>query len=163
MSFKLGKQAEEFVLKIFNDANLNAKKSDVELLEYDIEFLIGKKKHTAEIKFDYMSVKTGNLAIEYWNSKKNTASGISATKANIWIHCILDSGNITAWVANTKELTDYIRDNTAKKNIIGAGDNNACIYLYDVDKMLAAVFTRVDHIIDRNEFAKIIKKKVKTV
>jgi len=163
MSFKLGRQAEEFVIKIFNDANLNAKKSDVELLEYDIEFLIGNKKYTAEIKFDYMSVKTGNLAIEYWNSKKCTDSGISATKANIWIHCILDSGNITAWIANTQDLIKYIQDNPAKKNIIGAGDNNACIYLYDVDKMLDAVFTRVDHLIDRNEFVKIIKKKVKTI
>jgi hypothetical protein len=163
MSFKLGKQAEEFVIKIFNDAKLNANKSEVELLEYDIEFLIGKTKYTAEIKFDYMSVKTGNLAIEYWNSKKNTASGITSTKATIWVHCILDSGNITAWVANTIELTNYIRDNKPKKTIIGAGDNNACIHLYDVDKMLKDVFMRIDHIIDRSEFAKIIKKKVKLI
>lgn len=158
MSFASGKMAEQRVITLFNKAGLDCKKSDRELLEYDIEFKIGTKKRTAEIKFDMMAAKTGNLAIEFWNSKKDKASGVSATKADYWIICLLDDVHITIWITPTKKLKEYLINNEPKRTVSRAGDNNSELYLYDADDMLEAIFTRLDTIIELEKIENAIKK-----
>lgn len=161
MSFKLGKQGEEFALGLLKYAGFEAEKTKKELLEYDLEFKVGRKTHTVEVKFDYMSVKTGNIAIEFFNTKKGTPSGIDATKADIWMHLILDNGNIVAWIAKTSELKEYIAKNAPKRTITNAGDDNASLYIYNADKLLDGCFVRIDNITDKELLAKQIKRKLK--
>lgn len=146
MSFVNGKLAEQRVISMFNKLGIPCKKSDKELLEYDIELEVSGKKRTAEVKFDMMAEKTGNLAIEYWNSKKDTASGITATKAHLWIICILDDVHITMWATSVKTMKKFLEENTPKRIISKAGDKNAELYLYDTDFMLKSIFHRLDDI-----------------
>lgn len=158
MSFVSGKLAEQRVISMFNKLGVPCKKSDKELLEYDIEFEISGKKRTAEVKFDMMAEKTGNLAIEYWNSKKDTASGISATKANLWIICILDDINITMWATSVKSMKKFLEENTPKRIISKAGDKNAELYLYDADFMLKTIFHRLDDITENGKLEATINR-----
>lgn len=148
MSFVNGRLAEQRVISMFNKLGVPCKKSEKELLEYDIEFEVRGKKRTAEIKFDMMAEKTGNLAIEYWNSKKDSASGITATKAHIWIICILDDVNITIWATSVKVMKKFLDTTEPKRRISKGGDKNAELMLYDADLMLKAIFHRLDTITD---------------
>lgn len=148
MSFVNGRLAEQRVISMFNKLGVPCKKSETELLEYDIELDVRGKKRTAEVKFDMMAEKTGNLAIEYWNSRKDTASGISATKANLWIICVLDDVNITIWATSVKVMKSFLDTNEPKRRISKGGDKNAELMLYDADLMLKTIFHRLDTIID---------------
>lgn len=158
MSFVSGKLAEERVISMFNKLGIPCKKSDKELLEYDIELEVAGKKRTAEVKFDMMAEKTGNLAIEYWNSKKDTASGISATKAHLWIICILDDVHITIWATSVKTMKKFLDTNEPKRKISKAGDKNAELFLYDADFMLKAIFHRLDTIMDNVQLESTINR-----
>lgn len=158
MSFVNGKLAEQRVISMFNKLGIPCKKSEKELLEYDIELEVAGKKRTAEVKFDMMAEKTGNLAIEYWNSKKDTASGISATKAHLWIICVLDDINITIWATSVKTMKKFLTDNQPKRIISKGGDKNAELYLYDADFMLKAIFHRLDTIMDNVQLESTINR-----
>jgi hypothetical protein len=52
------------------------------------DFCSQSKKNSVEVKVDSTAVRTGNLAIEYWNTSLNEPSGILSTKANLWLHCV---------------------------------------------------------------------------
>ena len=41
---------------------------------------------TTEVKYDIRSLQTGNIAIEIYNPKTETDSGLNITEANIWCH-----------------------------------------------------------------------------
>lgn len=164
---KIGKTGEQIVLDILNSAALNAvKNTDLsKKYDHDIEFKLGKKTKTIEVKFDYMAVKTGNLCIEHHNSKKDAPSGITATKADIWCQIILDGDNPTVWMTKVDTLKDYIAKNEPKKKIVSGGDGNANLYLYglpfiqgtgDISDTIMSIFTRVDNV-ESTELTKIIK------
>jgi hypothetical protein len=160
--FSLGKQGEKLVEKIFqkNNVEFNLNTDKEKLKDYDALSKIGKKKFTIEIKFDWLSQKTGNLAIEYFNSAKGEKSGIDGTKADIWIHIILDQDNPTAWATSVKKLKDFIKNNKPWKVVERAGDGNASLYLYNDMKILEAIFSRID-MINEDEFKKLIKELIK--
>jgi hypothetical protein len=146
--FSLGKKGEKAVLNLLKkcgvqlEENTDTKKRK----DYDLVGKIGTKKVTVEVKLDWMCADTGNLAIEYHNSRKDEPSGIDATKAKIWAHVILDSGNPTIWVTSTKTLKSYITNNKPKRIVQRAGDGNASLYLYQDDIILPAIFKRIDNI-----------------
>lgn len=153
--------AEQRVISLFIREGIPCAKTDKELLEYDLEFIFEDKKKTAEVKFDMMAAKTGNLAIEYWNSKKDSASGVTATKANIWIVCLLDDVNITIWATTVKMLKRFLSENQPKKIISKGGDNNAELYIYD-SSIILPIFDRLDNLHPgtlQSAIKKVLKKK----
>lgn len=160
--FSLGKQGENLVLKIFKKHNveLELNKDSKKLLDYDLVGKLGKKKITVECKYDWLSQKTNNLAIEFYNSNKETASGIDGTKALLWSHVILDKGNPTVWLTSVKKLKQFIKDNKPWKIIEKAGDGNSSLYLYQDIVILDAVFTRID-MLEEKEFTKTVKELLK--
>ena len=160
MSFFQGKIAENHVIELFTQCGIPAEKTSKELKQYDITIKLGRKACTCEIKYDIMSEKTGNLAIEYWNSRQNKASGISATTSELWIQCIRDGGNIVVFATRTKKLKEWMERNPPKRTILNAGDKNANLYLYDLDLILNSVFTRMDNV-TKEEFPKLLKKVLK--
>jgi hypothetical protein len=154
---RIGKNGEQIVLDLLNSAALTAVKNTdlAKKYDHDIEFQLGKKTKTVEVKFDHMAVKTGNLCIEHHNSKKDAPSGISATKADIWCQIILDGDNPTVWMIRVDKLKDYISKNEPKKKIVSGGDGNANLYLYGIDDIIG-IFTRVDNV-ESTELTKLIK------
>lgn len=161
-SLALGNTAENFCINTFRSFSIEAEKnSDTKTREFwDLDCVIGKKKFKVEVKYDVMAQKTGNLAIEFYNSKSLKPSGIDATKAHIWAHVIQDDTNKTMWIASVKQMKLFIKDNTPFKTLNDVGDNNACIHLYKDSDMLSVVLHRFETL-DETDAAKLVRRLLK--
>ena len=139
-SLRVGNEAELEVIAYLNSigcvANKNVDKA--KLIEYDIEVFQNPSDNfssaippsvTMEIKNDEMSKKTGNIALEYYNSKSCKPSGITATKADIWVHKI----NGELWIIRVSELINFTKTEKPVKMISGGGDNNADLLIYRIE------------------------------
>lgn len=157
--FSLGKQGETLVLKVFkkNNIELEVNKDKEKLAHYDLIGKLGKKKITVECKYDWLSQKTNNLAIEFYNSNKDEPSGVDGTKAVLWSHVILDKGNPTVWLTSVKKLKSFIKSNKPFRVVEKAGDGNASLYLYNDVFILDAIFSRID-MLEEKEFNKVLKE-----
>ncbi|MFH0990272.1 MAG: hypothetical protein V1799_09705 [bacterium] len=69
--------------------------------KWDIRFSDGS---TWEIKFDSMARSTLNAAIEYWDTRRNKATGILETEASKWLHLVPDGNGIQCYEMNTVDL-----------------------------------------------------------
>jgi hypothetical protein len=145
---KDGDKGEKLVKKIFEDIGFKCiPVSIAERLFYDLNIQI---KNTAkfgpnyitykiEVKYDYYFTKSGNIAIEVYNTKQKKKSGLAITKADFWIH-ILDKENI--YITNVCILKDFCRRNKPLKIIDGAGDNNSRLYIYRFED-IKDIFTNI--------------------
>lgn len=133
----LGKFAENKVVELFAQAGIKAELTDKKLIEHDIKFTIDGVDYYAEVKFDIMAQRTGNLAIEYHNTKKDSPSGILATKSHIWVVVLQDPLGI--WITNTKQLRRYFDDVKCLRDVKG-GDKNSAMRLYKKEDILT-IFT----------------------
>lgn len=95
---------------------------------------------TIEVKHDVYESKSGNIAIETWNSKKNQPAGINVTQAILWAHVLSDS----IWIARVSDLRNFVTSIKPLKTVETAGDGNAFIYLYKSEEILNAIFHRID-------------------
>src|SRR3990172_12104265 len=147
-TFSKGQYAENAVCKWFNTCGIKAQLNTDKAtnLLWDIECELNNKSFTCECKFDEMSQRTGNLAIEFFNSKLTKASGIDVTKADLWIHCLQDGGNLTMWVCSVTDLKQFLQTHTPARTIIDGGDKNACLYLYPESTMLKVLLKRIDNL-----------------
>lgn len=134
----IGRSAESQVRQLLAEAGINAEEntSKEERLFFDIKC----DDFTIEVKYDVMAARTGNVAIEFFNSKKSTNSGLYATKAEVWAHCFTD-GDI--WLASTARMREYCTPETCSRVVYAAGDDNADIMLFPKDKILTDIFTLV--------------------
>jgi hypothetical protein len=55
----------------------------------DVQSVSGNVR--VEIKTESTPIRTGNVAIEFWNTDLNIPSGILSTIANQWLHIVLTS------------------------------------------------------------------------
>jgi hypothetical protein len=71
------------------------------------------------IAHDYLSaqIRTGNSAIQIWDSHFDKPSGILCTDANLWLHIIKETGGFNAYEFDVKRLL---------KLVIEAGVVKAC-------------------------------------
>lgn len=150
MSFINGKIAEDLVEGLFKDLGCDTERAKGEFPDWDLKCKLKRKKFTAEIKYDIMACLTGNLAIEFRNSKQNKPSGIEATKANLWVHCIKDGEHITIWITSVSKLKEYIAVYEPRRTVFNAGDDNADLYLYKDDEILS-IFTKIDHLDEKGK------------
>ena len=157
-AFGIGHKGEQEVIALLNRCGIITEKEPDKEKRYDHDLVcqLGKKKFTCEVKFDSMACQTGNLAIEHWNSKKDSASGITVTKADLWVHLIRDGENITVWATNTNTLREYLKTNAPFKKISKAGDSNAELDLYRTDEILS-IFERLDNVTDKEVITRIRK------
>lgn len=134
-SMKIGKEAEtelvEFLTSKGYESSLNIDHD--KRYEYDVLARRNKYTFTFEVKNDLMATKTGNVAIEYRNSRQDKPSGIDRTTADFWCHKI--DGKI--YICKVKDLLKFIETNKPFKVIKSGGDSNADIYLYKKDKFLS--------------------------
>lgn len=142
-----GKFGEIALAKVLERAGatvvFNNSKDKQTLKEYDLTVSIGQTIFTAEAKFDQMEATTGNIAVEYYNTKKGEPSGIDATKADIWAFILQRPQSV--WVCRTADLKSYKDTVRPFKDIACGGDDNAAIKVYRREEIFAAVpFHRID-------------------
>ena len=155
----IGDHGEELVLNLFNKFGIKCEKNEDKetRLDYDLLCELGRKKFNCEVKFDKMAQKTGNLAIEFFNSNKGAASGIGVTKADLWVHIVLDGDHPTIWAASVPYLRQWINAHKPKRVVEMAGDGNASLYLYSDEDILDIALLRLDTL-DEKELKKVIRK-----
>ena len=89
------------------------------------------------------------------NTKQNKASGLFATKADIWVTLIKDFEHTVIFATTPTHLKTYIENNTPYKTFDRAGDKNAMILLYRAEEILT-IFERLD-VLEGIEIKKILK------
>ena len=96
----------------------------------DFDIFVPEKEHKIECKYDRMSEKTGNIAIEFFDRGK--PSGIDKTKATHWIYKFhngidwrLAIGRVSVW-----------REVCVGRKIVSGGDGwKAKMYLVPVKEL----------------------------
>lgn len=140
---KVGKGAEEALSQLLTKCGISNKPPEKENrklwdLECACEFVA--EGFTVEVKFDAYEKRSGNIAIELYNPKSGKESGLSATKADLWAHCLSDGIFLTA----TPKLRDYVDKTKPSRIIASGGDDNAYIYLYKREDIMPSIFLSVE-------------------
>lgn len=155
-----GKKGEKLVIALFEkNGHLIKFNEDFSKRSYhDLEFtLIDNNYHTVkdgsiEVKNDVYAAKSGNIAIEYFNSKSTKASGVMVSKADLWIH--LAFGQI--WVASLSSLKKFLKKAEPCRLIYSGGDGNADLMLFKADRLFDnKLFYQIDHL-DKEQFTKTV-------
>lgn len=135
-----GRAVEAYVRALLAKGGLspepNTARTRGALLKYDILFHLDGRKRLAEVKFDRMAARTGNLALEYWNSRQDKASGLLATGADIWVHVLPNP--LCVYAVGTEVLFDYVSAHKPLRTVENAGDGNAGLLLYRAADILPA-------------------------
>lgn len=97
-------------------------------------------KIKCEVKHDVMSDRTGNIAIEFFNSKTNKASGLMATQCDIWFHVLGSSKEI--WFTSVSKLKDFCNSTKPFKIIYSGGDKNSDMMIFKKE-VLSEVFFKL--------------------
>lgn len=136
---RTGRIAEKLIATIFsrNDIVTDA----CHAISHDLGFTFEGVDRLAEVKYDLYAAKSGNMAVEYYNPKLAKASGIEATKSDVWIVVFSD---LTAYAAKTPELLAYTRNVSPHRHIPAGGDGNASLKLYRADDIVEKLFLRID-------------------
>ncbi len=161
MNFKIGRDGEEIVKKVLNKFGIDCEINEDYSKRYDYDILseYKKQKISYEVKYDYMSEKTGNLAIEINNCKVDRPSGINVTAADFWAHVIKKGKTPTVWLCKVSELKEFIKNNKAFRKVFQAGDGNADLLLYKASAILDSAFYRIDNV-DKKEFIEFLESKI---
>lgn len=142
-SIKAGKIAEDMVAKIMESSGFICKPSPPKTQEFDILCESNSVSFSIEVKYDIMCERTGNIAIEYWNSKSNKPSGINATKATFWCHVI--GGSNEVWINTVENVKKILIEKKPLRTICSGGDKNSDMLLYNKDVFCESMF-RIDNI-----------------
>lgn len=161
-SFSIGEAGEKRVISMFTAMGIKAEKNEDKATraDYDLICEYDGEKFTAEVKYDVMSEKTGNVAFEIFNSKSNKPSGVFGTKADLWIHILPDDTNMAICICSVKKIRKYSRDIAPFKILKSVGDANADILLYKVEDVLEHLFDRIDNI-DNDKAIKLVLRNTK--
>lgn len=142
----IGKIAENRVQEILESIGMKCTEVDkINRVLWDISFhLFGnsEKTHTIEVKNDVYALRSGNIAVEMFNPKSAKPSGLSATKADLWVFMV----GAEIWITRTDTLRKFVEDNKPFRIIDSGGDNNAYLYLYKKDAILDTIFHRLDNL-----------------
>jgi len=142
---KLGKTGEEEVIKLLEQHKIKCKINEDKKtrIYHDIVGSTKKGEFSIEVKYDEYCAKSGNIAIEYYNSSKEQESGIDITSATFWAHLTPNQSKIEIWITPVSFLKLFIKENKPLRTITNAGDGNASIYLYKKNIIMPAIFYNV--------------------
>lgn len=80
-------------------------------------------KILVEVKLETTPMRTGNVAIEYWNTDLDQPSGILGSTATLWLHIIPEINSFVAYEFNVPKLQRLtIEEGKVKSN----GRNALC-------------------------------------
>jgi len=131
-----GRQGEALVIEMFiaNGLECYSNKDTKKLSYYDLEVVVNKTLFL-EVKNDRRALETGNLAIEMHNISRDVPSGLTITKADIWV-VVLDTD---VYMTNTQDLKDFVAANKPKKT----HRSNVLVYIYP-KKDILPIFHKVN-------------------
>jgi hypothetical protein len=136
LCFKDGRDAEGAVKRLLEKAGYEVEENNSgDLLGWDLKAKLAGRQFKVEVKWDKMSAKTGNIAVEYHNLNRDKPSGIKATKADLWVY-VLKNG---PWVCRAADLLAYFGGNNHFRDLAGGDNANAAMRLYKADRILAGV------------------------
>ena len=147
-SYQIGSSGERIVKTLLKDAGFVILVNDKDNPDFDI---IARKEDlvvTFEVKYDMMSGKTQNIAIEFFNDSLGKPSGVLATKADFW--CIVIPGP-RLYISTVNDLKKFLSNTEPKKMVTKAGDGNASLMLYPKATTLCH-FTRITGAINLESF-----------
>lgn len=110
-----GHKAEEYILKELKKFDPSVKRVE----GYEKRFDIVGDEASYEVKYDRMSVKTGNVAVEYRCRNKN--SGLSTTEADYLAYIYFDGENWVWQLMYAPEFKEALKNSDYKK--VNGGDN----------------------------------------
>lgn len=143
-SLEIGQKGQELVRSVLATAGIDSLHNEEYAKREHFDVVVAAcplwPEFTIEVKYDLMSARTGNLAIEFYNSKSVKASGIEVTQSNIWAH-VLPDGSV--WFCNTAKLLEFSRNEKPLRIVYGGGDDNADLKLYEKTHILE-IFTKVN-------------------
>lgn len=146
-SLRLGQEAEEKAMSLFRGlgffccregcgargADLVARAATVNGSRGRLWFL--------EVKRDLWASRSGNLALEYRNPRRDAPSGILSSLADLWVYDLGEEGGL--WVTGTARLRKFFLYEPFVRDVRRGGDGNSSFRLYRKDHMLS-VFRRID-------------------
>jgi hypothetical protein len=140
-----GKKGENLLLQLLNSAgyqaSANESRKKLNLDGWDIQVQQERCPLYFEVKYDLYSARSGNVAVEFFNPKIGKLSGITATKAHLWVFVFPDS---SIWMSCVNKLKNFCSTTPPLKVIAAGGDDNSSMYIYKKDIILPAIFTKVD-------------------
>lgn len=93
-----------------------------------------------EVKCDYKAKTTRNLYFETHNCYRNKPSGLTATKADWWVHYVPGDG--TAYRYPPKRMLAWLGTQTTYRKLEKCGDNNSDGYIVPVAVVAALDFVK---------------------
>jgi hypothetical protein len=108
---------------------------------WDIKFQDGT---TMEVKLDTAAKTSGNAAIEYWDLRRNKATGILGTAAKIWLHLIPEGEGLRIYEFEVDRLRRAVIE--GGKVITGGDENASVMKLLQVEilKKVSSASYRID-------------------
>ena len=100
---------------------------------YDISAIIKEKKYSFEVKTDFISEKTGNIAIEYFSRGK--PSGISTTQADFYVYVINTiKKQDYCYIIKVSKVKELIENKLFFRSVDGGDkDSHTLCYLFKED------------------------------
>jgi hypothetical protein len=136
-----GEEGQNLLIDRLAKAGYLCSLSPPRTIGYDVICQLPPKTFTVEVKYDVMSTRTGNIAVEYWNSKQNKPSGITASTSNLWCYVIGSEKEI--WLTPTSKLRLFVQNEKPVKSIENGGNKNSNMLIYEKNHICSA-FTRID-------------------
>lgn len=154
-----GKVAEDRLVEILEGLGWQTERNDHKdtrsywdiLARNPLSSIIPNCQCTFEVKNDVYALRSGNIAVEYFNPKSNKASGLTVSKADFWVYMVGEE----LWTVPTMSLRQFVEKEKPFRLVSAAGDKNADIILYKKDHLFS-VFTRIDQ--DHKELLSLIGK-----
>jgi hypothetical protein len=97
-----------------------------------------------EVKNDLYSQRSGNIALEVFNTKQNKASGVLASKTHVWCHIHYKDNAPLISFCITSDLLEYCNNIKPFRIIDSGGDNNSKMMLYKQDDFMDYFWT-IEH------------------
>lgn len=110
---------------------------------HDLLFRLGRRLLRAEVKHDFLVDRTGNVALELWNTRRGAPSGLSATCADLYLYVLGAGGSSGLWAASVPALKRFVDGCGDYREHEHAGDGNARVRVYKKNTFLAP-FSRLD-------------------
>lgn len=133
MSFKnsltVGQKGESLSRQALEKLGFVTKESNTK--EIDFYFEHEDKTYSCECKYDLYQGKSGNLAIETYNTKICKPSGVMSTLADYWFHVLADNSIYFCRVIDLKKFLEEVKPTRE----VNGGDSNSFMKLYHKDKI----------------------------
>jgi hypothetical protein len=125
------KEVAQIMAKIYDARILRFENSN----KYDILARIKGKEYKFEIKEDFMTCKTGNVALEF--ECRGSPSGIHTTEADFYIYKIHGKNGIHFYLFKIENILKMVSDNP-QTPIVNGGDkgSNSMNYLFKYETFI---------------------------